>query len=138
VPDALFHFAVDAAPETVLRALTTTEGIKGFWTSVATVPAAVGETIEVEFAIASQPFDLLLEQADSTTVVWRPLTFPQHWVGTKIHWFVQPRDGVSTVAFRHGPFAGDGETGAVAYTWGQIMVRLKEYAESGVANPVFV
>jgi len=25
----------------------------------------------------------------------------------------------------------------VAYTWGQIIVRLKEYSESGRANPVF-
>jgi uncharacterized protein YndB with AHSA1/START domain len=137
VPDALFHFAVDAAPETVLQALTTTQGIKGFWTSVANVPSAVGATIEVEFAIAARPFDLLLEQADATTVVWRPLTYPQHWVGTKIHWYVQARNGGSTVSFRHGPFPGDDETGAVAYTWGQIMVRLKEYAESGSPNPVF-
>jgi hypothetical protein len=29
------------------------------------------------------------------------------------------------------------KTGRVAYTWDQIMVRLKEYAETGRPDPVF-
>jgi len=99
VADVLFRFDVDAPPQHVLDAVKTTEGIKGFWTSRATVPTEVGETVEVAFAVAPAPFDLLLEQSDDSTVVWRPQSFPPHW--------------------------------------GQIMVRLKEYAETGRPNPVF-
>jgi uncharacterized protein YndB with AHSA1/START domain len=39
VPDVVFEFDVDAPPETVLRALTTTVGIQSFWTTRADAPA---------------------------------------------------------------------------------------------------
>jgi hypothetical protein len=107
--DVLFRFDVDAPPETVREALKTTDGIKGFWTSRAEVPSEVGQTVTVGFAIAPAPFDLRLE----------------------------PREDGSTVSFRHAGFTDDVEAGMVAYTWGQIMVRLKEYAESGRPNPLF-
>ena len=135
--DVLFRFDVDAPPQTVLEAVTTTEGIKGFWTSAAEVPGDVGETLKLEFAMAPLPFDLRLEQSDDRTVVWRTETFPPHWVGTTVRWDVEAREGGSTVGFRHVGFADDEEAGRVAYTWGQIMVRLKEYAETGIPNPVF-
>ena len=136
--DVLFQVDVDAPRAKVLDALTTTDGITGFWTSRADVPKAVGELVTVEFAIAPKPFDLRLEQSDESTVVWRSETFPPHWVvGTTIRWEVDERDGGSTVRFRHGSFGDDWETGAVAYTWGQIMVALKRYAETGTPDPVF-
>lgn len=137
MPDVLFRFEVDAAPEQVLEAVKSTEGIKGFWTSKADVPRTVGEIVKVEFAIAPLPFDLLLEQSDERTVVWAPQSFPPHWVGSKIQWDVDEREGGSTVSFRHGPFGDDMEAGSVAYTWGQIMVKLKQYAETGKPDPVF-
>jgi uncharacterized protein YndB with AHSA1/START domain len=135
--DVLFRFDVDAPPETVLEAVKTTEGIKGFWTARAEVPAEVGKTLKLEFAQAPLPFDLTLEQSDERTVAWKTETFPPHWVGTSIRWDVESRDGGSTVAFRHDGFSDEEEAGRVAFTWGEIMARLKEYAESGRANPVF-
>ena len=137
MPDVLFKLDVDAPPARVLDALKTTEGIKGFWTTVADVPAAVGEVARVEFAIAPKPFDLRIEQSDDETVVWRTESFPPHWVGTTIRWDVDEHDGGATVRFRHGPFGDDWETGAVAFTWGQILVKLTGYAETGTPDPVF-
>ena len=134
--DVLFRFDVDAAPATVLEALKTTEGIKGFWTSRAEVPADVGESLTLEFAEAPLPFDLRLEQSDERSVAWRTESFPPHWIGTTVRWDVVPRDGGSTVSFRHAGFDDD-EAGRVAYTWGQIMARLKQYAETGRPEPVF-
>ncbi|HWJ32219.1 MAG TPA: hypothetical protein VNR59_07750 [Gaiellaceae bacterium] len=135
--DVHFRFDVDAEPQQVLDAVKTTDGIKGFWTSRADVPEQVGEVVKVEFAIAPAPFDLRLEQSDERTVVWRTETFPPHWVGTTIRWDVDARDGGSTVSFRHDGFPDEEEAGRVAYTWGQIMVKLKQYAETGRADPVF-
>ena len=137
MPDILFKFDVDASREAVLEAVKTTDGIKGFWTSKAAVPAAVGEVVKVEFAVAPLPFDLRLEQSDERTVVWKTESFPPHWVGTSIQWDVDERDGGSTVRFRHGSFGDDWEAGAVAFTWGQIMTKLKQYAETGKPDPVF-
>lgn len=135
--DVLFRFDVDAPPDAILQAVTTSEGIRSFWTSRADVPAEVGETLKLEFQQAPLPFDLCLEQADEHTVVWRAQTFPPHWVGTTIRWDVDAREDGSTVAFRHDGFVDDDEAGRVAYTWGTIMARLKEYAETGRSEPVF-
>ncbi len=137
MPDVLFRFDVDASPETVLEAIKTSEGIRGFWTSRAEVPSQVGETLKLEFSVAPAPFDLRIEQSDERTVVWRTETFPPHWVGTTVRWDVEPRESGATVEFRHAGFTDEQEAGRVAYTWGQIMTRLKQYAETGRPDPVF-
>jgi hypothetical protein len=62
---------------------------------------------------------------------------PTHWVGTTVRWDVEPSGAGATVNFRHAGFTDHEEAGRVAYTWGQIMVRLKAYAESGKPDPVF-
>jgi activator of Hsp90 ATPase-like protein len=135
--DIVFRFDTDASAVTVLDAVKTTDGIKGFWTSRAEVPAEVGESLSLEFPVAPMPFDLRLEQSDERTVVWRTGSFPPHWVGTTVRWDVEPNDEGSTVTFRHAGLPDDDETGRVAYTWGQIMIQLKEYAETGRPDPVF-
>jgi hypothetical protein len=137
VTDVLFRFDVDASPQAVLEAIKTTEGIRNFWTSRAEVPADVAETLKLELAQAPLPFDLRLEQSDERSVAWRTATFPPHWVGTTVRWDVDARDGGSTVQFRHAGFDAEEEAGRVAYTWGQIVVRLKQYAETGRRDPVF-
>jgi hypothetical protein len=96
-----------------------------------------GETLKLGFAVAPLPFDLRLEQSDDRTVAWRTESFPPHWVGTTIRWDVEPRDDGSTVNFGHDGFSDDGHAGHAAFTWGQIMMQLKQYAESGRPAPVF-
>lgn len=136
--DVLFSFDIESTPQNVLAALKTNEGIRGFWTSRAEVPTEVGGTFELGFAQAPAPFDLRLEQSDDQTVAWRTETFPPHWVGSTIRWDVAANEGGATVDFRHVDLPDEKAAGHAAYTWGQIMVRLKEYAESGAVNPVFV
>lgn len=135
--DVLFAFDVAAAPETVRRALTTTEGIASFWTADAQVPDQPGESFVLGFPDAPLPFDLLLVNADEDNVTWRAQTFPPQWAGTEIRWNISDADSGSTVSFRHGSFADDADTARFAYVWGQVMVQLKSYAETGVAAPVF-
>ena len=137
--DVLFTFEIDATPDMVRRALTTSEGIASFWTDKADIPTEVGETLTLGFPEAPVPFDLVLSQSDDKMITWRTATFPPQWVGTDIRWEISGGDdGASTVAFRHGTFTDETEQGQVAYVWGQVMVQLKRYVETGVAAPVFV
>jgi uncharacterized protein YndB with AHSA1/START domain len=136
--DVLFTFDVDATPDVVRQALTTSEGIASFWTDRADVPAEVGKKLTLGFPEAPVPFDLVLSQSDDKMITWRTATFPPHWVGTDIRWEIAGGDGTSTITFRHGAFADETEEGRVAYVWGQVMVQLKRYVETGVAAPVFV
>jgi hypothetical protein len=81
---------------------------------------------------------LVLSQSDDKMITWRTATFPPQWVGTDIGWEMSGGEGISTVTFRHGTFTDEIEEGRVAYVWGQVMVQLKRYVETGVAAPVFV
>ena len=135
--DIHFRFDVAASPGTVLEAVKTSDGIRAFWTSDAEVPAEVGETLRLGFPVAPMPFDLRLDRSDTSSVVWTTRSFPPHWVGTTIRWDVEKDDDGATVSFRHSGFADAGAAGSAAFTWGQIMVQLKHYAETGEAAPVF-
>ena len=135
--DVLFRFETTAEPARVIEALTTTEGIKKFWTTDADVPSTVGATLRLGFKVAPVPFDLTLDQSDDSTVVWRTETFPPHWVGTTVRWDVEPTGTGANVRFRHGPFSDEDEAGMVGFTWGQILAQLKILAETGDATPVF-
>jgi uncharacterized protein YndB with AHSA1/START domain len=115
--DVLFTFEIDAAPDAVRRALTTSEGIASFWTDKAEVPAEVGESLTLAFPDAPAPFDLVLTQSDDEMISWRTATFPPQWVGTDIRWEISGGDGASTIAFRHGAFSDETEEGRVAYVW---------------------
>jgi uncharacterized protein YndB with AHSA1/START domain len=67
--------------------------------------------------------------------------FP-HWKGTRITWEMQPAatPGHTTILFSHTGWPADypaGEFAHVNFTWGQIVGRLKAYAESGKPQPYF-
>ena len=94
--------------------------------------------LKLGFPDAPTPFDLLLAKADERMITWRTVSFPPQWVGTEVVWRISGDGDASTIAFRHGTFDDDIEAGQVAYVWGQVMVQLKRYAETGVAEPVFV
>ena len=56
MPDILFQFDSSADRTALLEALTTHEGITGWWTDRAEVPSATGEDLVLTFDAAPAPF----------------------------------------------------------------------------------
>ncbi|MGW7457846.1 SRPBCC family protein [Streptomyces sp. NPDC054797] len=120
----------------VLEALDTHDGLTGWWTN------DVDRKEDVwyfNFPGVPEPFQLRRERADENRVVWVNVgVFPPHWAGTTISWDLTPTPAGSRVAFAHSGFpAGEAEVPMISETWGLLMTRLKEYAESGTPNPFF-
>jgi hypothetical protein len=88
--DVLFSFDVDAKPETIRQALTTAEGIAGFWTDEASVPAEIGKTLTLGFPEAPAPFDLVLTESEHDVISWRTQSFPPQWSELKFNGRYQP------------------------------------------------
>ncbi len=66
----------------------------------------------------------------------------RHWTGTRITWEIRPAPNVAEVSlmFAHTGWAEDYPREEYAhgnYTWGQIVGRLKAYAETGQSQPFF-
>lgn len=141
MPDVVMQVDIATDRQKVEDALTTHAGITGWWTDQAEVPNGAGGLLKPSFAEAPMPFDLKVDEANDRRVVWRTQSFPPNWVGTEVRFELSdnPEGEGTRVLFTHDGFQhGDPGMPPVAYTWGQLLGRLKSYAESGTSQPYFV
>jgi uncharacterized protein YndB with AHSA1/START domain len=136
-----YQLDVAADPPTVQRALTTEEGVRGWWTDTAKVPQTPGEHLELTFPTVPEPFDLELAEASEGSVVWRAGSFPPFWEGTTVSWEVgdNPQGPGTRVMMTHSGFDPDHPiVPMVTMGWGEILPRLRSYAQTGEPDPFFV
>lgn len=96
--------------------------------------------MKVAFPDAPITFDFkVAEQDPGKRVVWHCLSGPPEWVGTDVSFDVQNEaDGNTSVLFAHDGWATTDESFPfIAYSWAQILPRLKKLAETGESDPFF-
>jgi uncharacterized protein YndB with AHSA1/START domain len=121
-------------------ALTTQDGITGWWTSRATVPGAnVGDVLKMSFPEAAFTWDMRVDKADAPAVVeWDCLGGPPGWEYTRIVWSVEATDAGVVVRLDHTGFpAVDDMFRIVTVGWAQMLLSLKPYLETGIRKPFF-
>jgi uncharacterized protein YndB with AHSA1/START domain len=138
----VFEMEVDSHPDAVVAALDTADGIAGWWTEDVSFEGGPGSTMKLGFRIAPQPFELRVDEVGTRRVSWTSVgDFPPHWAGTRIVWTLRPataQNETTTVHFSHDGWASDeGLLPAAAMTWGQLMVSLKHFIETGAGEPLF-
>jgi hypothetical protein len=133
--DIVFQFDIAAEPEVVRAAVASAEGVAGWWTDRAEVS---GDVAVLEFPGAEAPYDFTVRKDAPERVVWATREHPQGWHGTTISYLLSPAPGGGTrFFFRHGGFRDDESRAIPAFVWGQLMVRLKQHAETGEERPFF-
>lgn len=129
------QFDIDADPDTVLQALTTTEGVEGWWSRpVEGSPGTDGAQFRISFPDVPEPFAFAVER-DGRSLAWRTQSFPPWWVGTTIRWLVDDaEEGDGTrLHFTHDGFEpDDGIIPVITPAWAQFVFGLKERAEKGM------
>jgi uncharacterized protein YndB with AHSA1/START domain len=135
---------VDAAA--AYAALTTQDGITGWWTSHAEVPdARVGEVLKMSFPDAPMTWDMRVTVLDEMSrVEWSCVAGPPGWPGTRVVWALDKgadaadAGDVVVVRFDHNDFAEvDDMFRIVTVGWAQMLLSLKAYLESGQRRPFF-
>ena len=87
-----------ASPEKVYDALTSVEGLAGWWTEETSGSGAAGGTVEFRFGDKGG-FDMdVLEAVPGERVTWRVVDGPEEWVGTTIDWDLRCPCGQASVA----------------------------------------
>jgi uncharacterized protein YndB with AHSA1/START domain len=133
----LMQFDIDADRNTVREALTTQAGIGSWWSARTDGPR--DGRLRVSFPDVPQPFEFgFTDEADR--VEWVTGDFPPWWAGTTIRWDLSDNpDGAGTrLLFSHRDYAADNPViPIVTPAWAQIILRLKEYAETGQRQPFF-
>ena len=127
---------IDAASDAVFDALTTTDGLAAWWTSVSGVGSSGGELV---FTFGPGRYVVMRVDAAERGVGVRWTTLACHfedWVGTTLHFDLEASSGGTELRFRHEGLTprlecyGDCKSG-----WDHFIPSLRAYAEAGVGNP---
>lgn len=127
-------------PAAAYAALTTHDGITGWWTSRAEVPGAdVGDVLKMSFPDAPITWDMRVAAADAPArVEWNCVGGPPGWPGTGVRWMIEKTDAGVVVRLDHTGFPSvDDMFRIVTVGWAQMLLSLKAYLESGHRKPFF-
>jgi uncharacterized protein YndB with AHSA1/START domain len=136
----LLRVPVEAEAKEVFEAVATSQGVNGWWSNHTEGPGGEGSTMRVAFPDAPMTFDFrVTEETVGERVRWNCLAGPPEWVGTDIVFEIQSDDeGHRSVLFSHDGWATTGGSFPfIAYSWAQILPRLKKLSETGERNPFF-
>ena len=131
---------VKATPETIYRAISTAGGLQAFWTSDSKAEPKVGSIASFGFGGPTQRMRID-ELVPGKRVKWTGLNDFPNWDKTTVSWDIAAAEkGETSVTFRHADWpasVSQDDLGSINYTWGLVVERLKQYAESGKPNPLF-
>src|SRR5918992_1624117 len=136
----LLRVPVDAGPKEIYDTVATSDGVNGWWSNHTEGPNGLGSNVKVSFPDAPITFDFeVTEETPRERVVWRCLAGPPEWIDTIVSFEVQSEaDRNSSVLFSHEGWKTTQQSFPfIAYSWAQILPRLKNLAESGDRDPYF-
>jgi uncharacterized protein YndB with AHSA1/START domain len=135
--DIKHQIPIDATPEKVYAALATQAGLRGWWTADAEAEEKAGGKAEFGFDKRAVVFRMTVERLDpGSQVVWRCHGDPAEWNGTVLSWDIVRADGLTMLRFTQSGWDAVTDFYAMCNTtWGELMYRLKDYAEGKNPGP---
>jgi uncharacterized protein YndB with AHSA1/START domain len=135
--DLLHNVPINAAPEKVYATIATQAGMQGWWTRDTTMAAEVGGKAEFGFEKRGMVFRMVVDELKPSRSV-RLTCSGDHpeWAGTTLEWKIEPTPAGSVLRFIHRGWREPTDFAASCNSmWGNLMFRLKTYAETGRPNP---
>ncbi len=136
MPDILHKVGIKASsPADVYRTLTTIDGLSGWWTTDTRGQSTVGGALQFRFGTGG--FDMkVLELRPDRRILWQVIDGPGEWIGTKIGFDLEERDGWTIVLFKHEGWKEPVEFMHHCSTkWAVFLLSLKSLLESGKGAP---
>ncbi|THV41671.1 SRPBCC family protein [Glycomyces buryatensis] len=134
--DILHRIGVEGStPEDVYDALTTLDGLTGWWTEQTTGdPGLDGVT---EFRFERGGFDMkVVEAVPGRRVLWEVVGGEAEWIGTKIHWDLRQEGPWTVVLFKHEGWREPSEFMHHCSTkWASFLFSLKDFVQNGKGAP---
>jgi uncharacterized protein YndB with AHSA1/START domain len=137
----LMHMVtINSDADRVYEALSTGKGLAAFWTADSHAEPKTG-TI-AKFGFGGPVLEMKVDElTPGKRVKWSTYGGFDQWKGTTVTWDLKPHEqGGTEVWFDHAGWPESlpaKELASINYTWGTIVERLKQYAESGKPAPVF-
>ena len=124
-----------SSPDEVYAALTTLDGLSGWWATDTTGQTEVGGTIAFRFVPGG--IDMrVLELVPGKRVLWEVVDGPAEWIATTVRWDLTQVDDHTIVLFAHEGWAEPVEFMYHCSTkWATYLVSLKQLVETGTGAP---
>lgn len=127
------QIGIKAKPEEVYLALSTAEGVSGWWSRAAGDFEAGGE-FKMYFGDITASFQVL--QQNPGKVAWQCLEADPQWQDTQIIFELKEADGQTFVNFKHECWSEESELYAHCTTkWAVFLLSLKSLVETGKGSP---
>jgi uncharacterized protein YndB with AHSA1/START domain len=137
MPDILHRVGIkSSSPNEVYKALTTIDGLAGWWTGATQGDAQAGGTIKFRFGDRGF-FDMkVLELDPGRRVLWQVSEGPAEWVGTRVSFDLRQEGAQTTVLFKHAGWKDPIEFMHHCSTkWATFLMSLKGLVETGRGAP---
>ncbi|MCU0267144.1 MAG: SRPBCC domain-containing protein [Acidimicrobiales bacterium] len=138
MPHDIVHELEIAAPASeVYEAVTTQQGLAGWWTRDATEALAVGAEARFGFDGGAVRFTMRVDALEAPELVhWQCTAGPDEWVGTSIAFRIEGTDAGSTLRFWHGGWEyEDGDLPRASFRWAMYLDSLRRLLETGTGSP---
>jgi uncharacterized protein YndB with AHSA1/START domain len=139
--DILHKVGIKSSTDDVYQALTTRNGLAGWWTKDTQGESKVGGVIQFRFSdpagVEIGGFGMkVLELESSKRVLWEVVEGPEEWIGTKVSWDLKQDGDYSIVLFKHQDWREPVEFMHHCSTkWAIFLMSLKSLVETGKGAP---
>ena len=138
MPDISQELTIETKPQAVFEAITSPEGISGWWSNHVNATPKVGSVVEVRFENGGVFKMEITELEVSEKVYWKVRLSPHNWEESTITWDITPTSNGTRLLFGQH----DLRVGATGYTieetqagWEYFLASLKSYLETGKGTP---
>ena len=143
--NGIYHkIGIRAEPHEVMQALTTADGLAGWWTDLVRGDFAggayrPGDVIRLDFVPGG--FDLKVCELSPEHLVWEMLSGPEEWIGTHVDFQLKSTQGpdgsgMTLVYFRHQDWKRENEFVAhCSMKWATFLLSLRDWLEHGYGQP---
>lgn len=134
--DILHNVGVQSpSSDGVYEALTTIDGLSGWWASDTT--GATDVDGEIAFRFGPGGIDMkVLELVPGKRVVWEVVGGPEEWIGTEVSFDLRQEDGWTQIYFQHRGWREPVDFMYHCSTkWATFLMSLKQLVETGTGAP---
>jgi len=134
--DILHRIGVEhSSPQRVYDALSTLDGLSGWWAEKTTGDTGPGGVIEFRFGPGG--IDMEVVELDPGRLVrWEVVGGPEEWIGTEVRFDIRQDGDWTIVLFRHEGWREPVEFMSHCSTkWATYLVSLKQLLETGTGAP---
>jgi uncharacterized protein YndB with AHSA1/START domain len=140
MPDILHRVGIRSSRQEVYDALTTRDGLAGWWTSSTEGESRVGGRLQFRFEHAGVEIGSftmqVLELQPEERVVWQVVDGPAEWIDTRVQWDLRQDGDYAILLFRHLGWREPVEFMHHCSTkWGVFLMSLKALVETGEGAP---